>query len=837
MKAMRFTTLLAALLVVSAAAETFVDVSASGGGQYVCRVDGVERSRHNSEYKAANQADNLKLSNPDSSVICEQNRTLVATLTAAGKKLIADAAAGVLIGEQSDYPVGIPLIIDEDFSVTPLANDQNPYYDDGTAFDKCPMPVTGSDALCYQWTAGDVGSNGLQTWRAHFLDSSNTFFPQSEFEIEFDFATTANFDDVNPGATGPHLFYIRTNQDGLYGDNTTIYLEPDGDGNFWVDLNKSDDPAEWQEVRQTTNVDTMDGAVHHVKFRMKENTTPSATDGIIQVWVDDTLVVDRSDLNILVYPDQHVQNISFGPYIVGSTNSAAGAVAVYVDNLVVRSITPATSSGGVSPGTFEFAQAAYSIEEDNLTLAVTVERNGGSDGAATVDVASTNGTAIAPGDFTAISQTLSFADAEVSKSFNVTVVDDASAEGDETFTMSLSNATGGASVGGINDTTVTIQDPAAAPSVTLTVDDPVSAWGHDEVVFTVRIAATQGVDVPFTYATSNAGSGAGFAAAGTDYTATSGSSSIPAGSLYQQIAVPINGNEPSTGMDIFTFTATDADLNDATGTGRIVDAYYISTFDYPSVGASPKRNWWQDDLAGTWSNGTLVPTGNASIGSTVPCAIGVNCLRHNMFTTVGAQSTIGTDSNATMRVGDIFDGLEYYYLVYMRIDPGFIWNDGATGHDKMKAGRMVRIAGVPQYSTPYLYEDRWYWALSYPDSASIGQSLFYDFDAMDDGNWHEVIVYQKRSTDYQANDGEGRLVVDCVLQDTALNIDWTEQGQTEPGDADADDVRVTNMGLFGYFQNQIGKKDTAGFPTGGVMYTDNHMATDFWPSVDCARPW
>ena len=85
--------LLTALLCVSAIAGTYVDVTASGGGRFSCRLDGVEISQHVSEYKAAEQAANLKLEHPDSSVVCDQQKSLVATLTAAGRKLIADAEA------------------------------------------------------------------------------------------------------------------------------------------------------------------------------------------------------------------------------------------------------------------------------------------------------------------------------------------------------------------------------------------------------------------------------------------------------------------------------------------------------------------------------------------------------------------------------------------------------------------------------------------------------------------------------------------------------------------------------------------------------------------------
>ena len=77
------------LYTASAHAAEYVDVTATGGGAFSCRVDGVEVSTHTAEYKAAAQAIDLKLLNPDSTVVCEQTKALVASLTAAGADLVA----------------------------------------------------------------------------------------------------------------------------------------------------------------------------------------------------------------------------------------------------------------------------------------------------------------------------------------------------------------------------------------------------------------------------------------------------------------------------------------------------------------------------------------------------------------------------------------------------------------------------------------------------------------------------------------------------------------------------------------------------------------------------
>ncbi len=67
----------------------YVNVSASGSGYYVCRLDGVQISQHSQEHTAAIKAGNLKLANPSLPVVCEQTKSLVATLTPAGRDLVA----------------------------------------------------------------------------------------------------------------------------------------------------------------------------------------------------------------------------------------------------------------------------------------------------------------------------------------------------------------------------------------------------------------------------------------------------------------------------------------------------------------------------------------------------------------------------------------------------------------------------------------------------------------------------------------------------------------------------------------------------------------------------
>ncbi|AVP99407.1 hypothetical protein C7S18_20515 [Ahniella affigens] len=114
------------------------------------------------------------------------------------------------------------------------------------------------------------------------------------------------------------------------------------------------------------------------------------------------------------------------------------------------------------PGTLAFAQASQLVAE-GTTAQIQVNRTGGSDGAVSVNYQTANGTAAAPGDFTSTTGTLSWAAGDATpKTITVPTINDGSTEADETFTVSLSGASGGATLGASTHT-VTLRDAGVFP--------------------------------------------------------------------------------------------------------------------------------------------------------------------------------------------------------------------------------------------------------------------------------------------------------------------------------------------------------------------------------------
>jgi hypothetical protein len=90
----------------------------------------------------------------------------------------------------------------------------------------------------------------------------------------------------------------------------------------------------------------------------------------------------------------------------------------------------------------------YETAEGDGKVTVTVERAGDLAGAFSVDYATVDGTARAITDYAATSGTLHFAPFETTKTFDVSIIDDAYAfEPNDVFFVQLSNPTGGAALG------------------------------------------------------------------------------------------------------------------------------------------------------------------------------------------------------------------------------------------------------------------------------------------------------------------------------------------------------------------------------------------------------
>ncbi|MCG6538005.1 MAG: S8 family serine peptidase, partial [Syntrophales bacterium LBB04] len=248
------------------------------------------------------------------------------------------------------------------------------------------------------------------------------------------------------------------------------------------------------------------------------------------------------------------------------------------------SALPATS--------IQLSTSGYTVAESGGTVTITATRTGGSAGAVSISYATSNGTAVAGSDYTSTSGTLSWADGDTAnKTFTVPIINDTLDEINETFTVTLSSPTGGATLGAPSSATVTITDDDPTPTVQFQSASSSGSEATTPAVITVTLSAASGLTVTVNYATSN-----GSATAGGDYTATSGTLTFNPGDTSKTISVPITNDTAVEGNE--TFTVTLSSPSNATLGGTTTHTYTIIDNDtpvwqsVPGASASPPALAW-----------------------------------------------------------------------------------------------------------------------------------------------------------------------------------------------------------------------------------------------------
>jgi len=139
-----------------------------------------------------------------------------------------------------------------------------------------------------------------------------------------------------------------------------------------------------------------------------------------------------------------------------------------------------------SPGTLRLLSTSVSTAENASSVTLQVSRFGGLTGAVSVNFATANGTAIAGSDYTTTGGNLSWAAGEGGfKTITVPILQDTAVEGSESFTVTLSGATGGAVIAPAqSQATVTLRDDDSAPVIT---SSPTSVSLEQGAKFTLSV--------------------------------------------------------------------------------------------------------------------------------------------------------------------------------------------------------------------------------------------------------------------------------------------------------------------------------------------------------------
>jgi len=195
----------------------------------------------------------------------------------------------------------------------------------------------------------------------------------------------------------------------------------------------------------------------------------------------------------------------------------------------------------------------------------TVSLSAASAGPVTVDYATADGSAKAPGDYTATTGTLTFAAGELSKQVAVAVVGETLDELHETYSLDLSNPVG-ATLGDARGAGTILDND---PQVSLSVNDVSAPEQGQSATFTLSLSRESGKIVTVDYATAD-----GSAAAPSDYASRSETIIFMPGETSKTVSVALVHDalvEPDETFTLALSRAVNATLSDGQGVATIVD--------------------------------------------------------------------------------------------------------------------------------------------------------------------------------------------------------------------------------------------------------------------------
>ena len=180
-------------------------------------------------------------------------------------------------------------------------------------------------------------------------------------------------------------------------------------------------------------------------------------------------------------------------------------------------------------------------------------------------------------------------------------------EADETFTVTLSSATGATLGAAVSTVTITNDDVPVVSISPVSVSVVEGSSGTTAVTLTVGLSQAALGTVTVGYATAN-----GSASAGLDYTATSGTVTFSAGQTSQDIIVTVLGDATVEADETFTVTLS---APSGASLGATTSTVTITNDDVPVVSISPVSVSVVEGSSGTAAVTLTVGLSQAPVGT------------------------------------------------------------------------------------------------------------------------------------------------------------------------------------------------------------------------------
>ena len=462
-------------------------------------------------------------------MLAEGNETFTVTLTG------SNLPDGVTIGTATAQGT----LTDDDPATVSVAW-QGPVTEGGTATFTVTLSGAADDPVTVNWTTSNGTADSGSDYTA--VSSTAVTFPAGSTQAQTLSVTTLQ----DTTAEGDETFTVTLAAPDLPGGvslgtaSATATITDDEE----LTVSVAADAATVEEGSPAAFTVTVAGGESTADVTVTYEVSGTATSGTDYTAPDGTLTLTAgTSSGTITIPTSEDMVLDPGETLVVTLTAATTTLGTVTADTTTATTT-ITDTDGV---TVSVAAGDAVAEGTDATFTVTL--SGAVASAVTVNWATSNGTAEAASDYTAVASTaLTFEpDASLSQTLTVTTLDDTLAEGDEAFTVTLtgSNLPDGVTIGTATaQATLTDNDPA---TVSVAWQGPVTEGGT--ATFTVTLSRAADNPVTVNWSTSN-----GTAEAGADYTAVASTAvTFAAGSTQPQtLSVVTLQDNTAEGGETFT---------------------------------------------------------------------------------------------------------------------------------------------------------------------------------------------------------------------------------------------------------------------------------------------
>jgi hypothetical protein len=250
----------------------------------------------------------------------------------------------------------------------------------------------------------------------------------------------------------------------------------------------------------------------------------------------------------------------------GSDYKVTGVDIADGDYLSIVAIKPTVQFKNSSGNADESANASANVDLNYIPAS-----------SVSVDYSTSDGTATAGSDYTAVATTtLTFAAGEYSKSVSVSVTDDAVSESNEDFTINLASPSAGLNLGANTSYTHRIDDNDNTRKIYFTAASSNGSESTTSVSITVEISSADGSNPTTADYTVTGGTATG---GGIDYTLADGTATVSAGNTTTTISFTVNNDALDEDNETIIIKLSNASNANLSTTNPIEHTYTINDDD------------------------------------------------------------------------------------------------------------------------------------------------------------------------------------------------------------------------------------------------------------------